>query len=297
MGVPAMASLKILMKVLVSELTTFERAQRVVEPDLVMDRQEQVDAYSLAGAAGGTMASVNLFHSAQVSEVIRPGDTVVDLACGSANQLAQVAKLNPDSRFLGIDLSEHMLDRAQQLATERGLSNCEFRLASITDLEFLKDASVDVVMSTMALHHLPDTASLQQCFSEARRILKPDGGVYFADLGHLRAEKSIEYASRQYADRQSEVFTIDYLNSLRAAFSLQDFRDAALAFGERVAVLSTFLISYMIVVKSAARRPRDKALASALHALRENLPDSHRADLKDLILFFRLGGLATPYLD
>lgn len=292
-----MPSLKVLLKVLASELLTTERAQRVAEPDLVMDRQEQVEAYSQAGAEGGTMASLNLFHSAQLAEVIRPGDTVVDLACGSANQLTQVAKLNPDSRFLGVDLSEHMLDRARQLVSARALSNCEFRLASITDLEFIKDRSVDVVMSTMALHHLPDTASLQQCFSEARRILKPDGGVYLADLGHLRAEKSIEYASRQYADQQSEVFTIDYLNSLRAAFSLQDFRDAAQVFGERVAVLSTFLVRYMIVVKSAARRPRDQALASALRALREDLPDSHRADLKDLIRFFRLGGLATPYLD
>ncbi|MBS1229069.1 MAG: hypothetical protein H6R17_2346 [Proteobacteria bacterium] len=290
-----MPNFKVLMKVLVSELATFERAQRVVEPDLVMDRQEQVDAYSQAGAKGGTMASLNLFHSAQIAEVIRPGDTVVDLACGSANQLAQVAQLNPDSRFLGVDLSPHMLDRARQFVAEKGLSNCEFRLASITDLEFLKDRSVDVVMSTMALHHLPDTASLQQCFREARRILKPDGGVYFSDLGHFRAEKSIEYASRQYADQQPEVFTIDYLNSLRAAFSLQDFRDAAQVFGEQVSVLSTFLVRYMIVVKSAARRPPDQALGSALDALRQGLPDGHRADLKDLILFFRLGGLATPY--
>lgn len=204
-----MASLKVLMKVLVSELATFERAQRVVEPDLVMDRQDQVDAYSQAGAKGGTMASVNLFHSAQVAEVIRPGDTVVDLACGSGNQLTQVAMLNPDSHFLGVDLSEHMLDQAQRLVTEKGLSNCEVRLASITNLEFLEDRSVDVVMSTMALHHLPDIASLQQCFREARRILKPDGGVYFADLGHLHAEKSIEYFARQYADQQPEVFTIN----------------------------------------------------------------------------------------
>lgn len=289
-----MASLKVL-KVLFRELVTSERALRVAEPDLVMDRQEQVDSYSQAGAEGGTMSPVYLFHSAQISRVIRPGDTVVDLACGSANQLAQVARLNPESRFLGVDLSLHMLDRARQLVAEKGLSNCEFQLASITDLGFLNDHAIDAVISTLAFHHLPDSASLQQSFSEARRILKPGGGVYFADLGHLRSEKSIEYFGRQYASRQPEVFTIDYLNSLRAAFSLQDFRDAARAFGEQLSVLSTFLAPYMIVCRSATRRPPDQALASALRALRQELPDYHRTDLKDLILFFRAGGLATPY--
>lgn len=291
-----MTSLKVL-KVLIRELVTSERAQRIPEPDLVMDRQEQVDAYSKAGAEGGTMAPVYLFHTTQISQVIRPGDTIVDLACGSANQLAQVARLNPESKFLGIDLAPRMLDRARQLVTEKGLSNCRFELASITDLGFLKDKSVDVVISTLAFHHLPDTDSLQQSFREAKRILKPTGGVYFADLGHLRANKSIEYFGHQYALRQPEVFTLDYINSLRAAFSLQDFRDASRAFGEQVAVLSTFLVPYMIVVRSAARRPPDEALATALRALRQSLPDYHRTDLKDLIRFFRAGGLATPYLD
>ncbi|MCQ1549065.1 MAG: class I SAM-dependent methyltransferase [Candidatus Accumulibacter phosphatis] len=290
-----MTSLQIL-KVLVRELITSERAIRIPEPDLVMDRAEQVEAYTTAGAEGGTMAPVYLFHTTQISQVLRPGDTVVDLACGSANQLAQVARLNPDVHFLGIDLSPTMLARARQLTTEKSLANCEFRLASITDLGFLENRSVDAVISTLAFHHLPDAASLQASFREAGRVLKPDGGVYFADLGHLRAEKSIEYFGRQYADRQPEIFTVDYLNSLRAAFSLHDFKLAAQAFGGQLAVMSTFLVPYMIVVKSAARRPPDERLARALRALRQSLPDHHRSDLKDLILFFRAGGLATPYL-
>lgn len=291
-----MANLKVL-RVLVRELITAERVARVAEPDLVMNGEEQVDAYSQAGAEGGTMAPVYLFHSAQISRVIHPGDTVVDLGCGSASQLAQVAQLNPDSRFVGVDLSPRMLDRARQLVAEKGLSNCEFQLGSITDLGFLQDNFADAVISTMALHHLPDTALLQRCFSEARRILKPGGGVYFADFGRLRAEKSMVYFAHQYIGRQGEFLTTDYLNSLHAAFSLKDFRDAAQPFGEHVALASTFLVPYMVVVHSAPRRSSDPALASALRALREALPECHRIDFKDLITFFRLGGLATPSFD
>ncbi len=289
-----MASLKVL-KVFLHELFTSERSPRIPEPDLVMDRPEQVAAYSLAGAEGGTMAPVYLFHTAQISHVIRPGDSVVDLACGSANQLAQVARLNPDCQFLGLDLSPRMLDRARELVTAQGLTNCKFKRADISDLSFLDDGCADAVTSTLAFHHLPNTKLLQASFKEAARILKPGGGVYLADLGHLRADSSIDYFGNQYADRQPEIFTEDYLNSLRAAFSMEDFRQAAQAFGGRVSVLSTFMVPYMMVVKSADRRLRDRQLSMSLCALRQSMPAYHRTDLQDLMLFFRAGGLPTPY--
>jgi len=291
-----LASLKVF-KVFIHELLTFERSPRVPEPDLVMDRPEQVEAYSKAGAEGGTMAPVYLFHTAQISHVIRPGDQVVDLACGSANQLAQVARLNPDCHFLGVDLSPRMLDRARALVKEQGLRNCEFKLADITDLSFLADSHADAVTSTLAFHHLPDAKLLQASFKEAARILKPGGGVYFADLGHLHAESSIDYFGHQYADRQPEIFTEDYLNSLRAAFSMSDFKQAAQVFGQRVKVLSTFLVPYMMVVKTANRRPSDQQLSVALRGLRQSMPAYHQTDLQDLILFFRAGGLASPYFN
>ena len=289
-----MANLKVL-KVFLHELFTSERSPRIPEPDLVMDRPEQVAAYSQAGAEGGTMAPVYLFHTAHISHVIRPGDFVVDLACGSANQLVQVARLNPESHFLGLDLSPRMLERARELVATQGLRNCEFKLADISNLGFLANRSVDAVTSTLAFHHLPSVELLQASFREAARILKPGGGVYFADLGHLRADSSINYFGHQYADRQPEIFTEDYLNSLRAAFSMEDFRRAAEAFDEQVSVLSTFMVPYMMVVKSVDRRPGDRQLSGALCGLRESMPAYHQTDLQDLMLFFRAGGLPTTY--
>ena len=87
------------------EATARERTQRVPEPDLVMDDPEKVAAFTRAGREDGVMAPVYLFHCAQICEVIRPGDRVVDLGCGPGTQLAMVARLNPDAHFLGIDLS------------------------------------------------------------------------------------------------------------------------------------------------------------------------------------------------
>ena len=148
-------------RTLLRELVTSERTERIPEPDLVMDNPEKVAAYTRAGREDGVMAPVYLFHCAQICEVIRPGDVAVDLGCGPATQLAMVARLNPDTHFIGVDLSDEMLKRAKGHVDEQGLRNVEFRQGDISRLESFADNSVDTVFSTVALHHLPDLQTLE----------------------------------------------------------------------------------------------------------------------------------------
>src|SRR5690606_28242381 len=112
---------------------------------------------------------------------------VVDLGCGPATQLVQIAELNPEVSFHGVDLSETMLQRAADYAKERGVGNVRFSHGDITRLDQLGDRSVDGVMSTMVLHHLPTLDHLRKCFKEVARILKPGGAVYLTDFGRLKS--------------------------------------------------------------------------------------------------------------
>lgn len=281
-------------KVLVKELATGTGIPRTSEPSLVMDDPQQVREYTQAGLEGGVMAPVYLFHSSQICQIIRPGDRVLDLACGPANQLAQIARINPDCEFVGIDLSPEMLDRARELSVAQKLSNVSFVDGSITDLGQFDNNSFDAVISTMALHHLPDAECLNKAFNEAARVLKPDGGLYFADFGRLKRKDSIDYFAYQYKDRQPPLFTLDYLNSLYAAFSLEDFRTACHQnLGNRAKVTSTFCVPYMVLVLTAPRRSLPDALQKSLHRLYEALPNYHKTDYADLQTFFRLGGLRS----
>jgi len=66
--------------------------------------------------------------------MIRAGDEVVDLACGPANLLCQVARLNPQAHFVGIDLAGNMLERAQDHAQRQRLTNIRFMHGDITRL-------------------------------------------------------------------------------------------------------------------------------------------------------------------
>ncbi len=281
-------------RVLFRELTTSERIPRVAEPDLVMDDPAKVAAYVRAGAEGGVMAPVYLYHCHQICEVIRPGDVVLDLACGPATELAMIARLNPDVHFVGVDLSEPMLVRARAHVSALGLSNVELRVGDITHLAEFADDTVDAVMSTMALHHLPDATHLDRALAEVARVLTPGGGVYLADFGRLRAERSIRYFADRDADSQPELFTLDYLHSLRAAFSLDDFRSAARQLDDAVAVRSTFGCPFMVALKSAPRRELPLDLVGQLAEIRDALPTQQQADFADLTTFFRFGGLRMP---
>lgn len=285
------------MKVLMKEWVTIEQIGRTNEPALVMDDPQRVREYTLAGLEGGVMAPVYLFHCAQICQVIRPGDRVLDLACGPANQLAQIARLNPDCKFVGLDLSPEMLDRARELTLSQHLSNITFVDGSITDLSQFPDNSFDAAMSTMALHHLPNENCLNQTFAESARVLKQDGGVYLADFGRLKRKDSIDHFAYQYEDRQPPLFTLDYLNSLHAAFSLKDFQTACRqSFRNRASVFSTWSVPYMVVVKTAPRREMPESLKKSLVLLRDALPEHHRIDLADLRTFFRLGGVPSSVL-
>lgn len=289
-----MPSLPVIKQLLLDAISRKD-AFRTPEPDLVMEDTAQVASFHEAGRENGVMAPVYLFHAAQVCEIVKPGDTVVDLGCGPANQLGLVARLNPDVNFIGLDLSEEMLAMAERNLRQWGITNVTLQHGDITDLNMLGPASVDAVMSTVVLHHLPDEAALFRCFAEVQRVLKPGGGLYLVDFGHLKTESAIRYFAYQYEDRQPEIFTVDYLNSLRAAFEMATWREGWSRYLKNSGGLySTFLVPYMVVAKSPTRRSLSADMLKRLREGYQNMPAYHHTDFKDLVSFFRLGGLRSP---
>ena len=283
-------------RVLLRELTTRERAARVPEPCAIMDEPENVEAYLRAGTIERVLAPIYLYSAAQVCDVIRPGDLVLDLGCGPATQLGVVARLNPDVRFVGVDASEPMLKAGRAHLLAEGVSNVELRQNDITDLGSFDDHSVDAVMSTLALHHLPDRDALHATCRAVSRVLKVGGGIYLNDLGRFKSLRSMHYFAHQYADRQSSLFTLDYWDSLNAAFSLEDYKSATSVLKSVGKLYNTFLLPYMVAFKSPQRRPPSESLRAAFEKLRTELAAHQQTDFNDLATFFRLGGLRSALL-
>jgi len=273
------------------ELLVARTLPREPEPDLVMDDPAQVAAYAEAGRIDGVMAAAYLFHSARISQVIQGCRTVLDLGCGPATQLAQVAQLNPQAQFTGIDLSPGMLKDAEHHVRGLGLTNVCFRQGDITRLDGIGDGTADAVLSTMALHHLPSIDNLDACFAEIRRVLKPDGALYLADFGRLKSLKSVLFFAYMNARHQPHIFSLDYERSLRAAFLKEEFDTlAARYFPGRAIVISTFKVPFLVLVKTADK-PLPAEVRLRISAMREALKPIYRRDLTDMRIFFALGGL------
>ena len=294
MSLPSLPVLKAILR----ELATSERSPRVPEPDLVMDDPAKVAAYVVAAGEDGARSSVYLYHAAQICELLRPGDLVVDLACGPANQLAIVARLNPDVRFVGVDLSDRMLGIARRSIDEMGLRNVTLRHGDITRLADFDDRSVDSVISTVALHHLPTVGDLERTFAEVARVLKPGGGLYLLDFGHLKSEKTIHYFAYQYAYMQPELFVLDYLYSLRAAFRKHEYRNAwAKHLSGHGRFYASYPVPFMVTVKSPARRALPRIFSRSSSRAGASFRPRASGISRTSSWSSKAGGLPVPGLD
>ena len=280
-----------LLATLLRELIVSRTLPREPEPDLVMDEPAQVAAYVEAGRIDGVMAASYLFHAARISQVLPGCQTVLDLCCGPATQLALVAQLNPGIRFTGVDLSGTMLDDARRHTAALGLGNVRFRQGDVTRLDGIADHSVDGVMSTMSLHHMATLAHLDACFAEIKRVLKPGGALYLTDFTRLKSLKSVLFFAYMNARHQPHLFSLDYERSLRAAFLKYDFGQLAERhFAQGVQVYTTFKVPFLVVIKSPDH-PLPVAVRRQLAEQRARLLPRYRRDLNDMRHFFRLGGL------
>jgi SAM-dependent methyltransferase len=279
-----------LLTVILRETLGWPEFAREPEPSAVMDDPVQVDAYAAAGRVENVTLAAYLFHAAHCSETIAGARRVVDLGCGPATQLVRVAALNPETAFLGLDLSDAMLAEGEQKIRSAGVSNVELGKADITDLSFLGDGAVDGVMSTMSLHHLPTHEHLTRCLTEATRVLQEGGALYFADFCRLKKERSVQFFAYMNKNELPEPVLLDYERSLRAAFQLRDFADRLPLLPPGTQLASTFLVPLLAVLHTPKRGLPDEARRRVLE-LKAVLPTKIQRDLEDLRGFFRMGGL------
>jgi methyltransferase-like protein/trans-aconitate methyltransferase len=80
-----------------------------------------------------TLGTLAYLHGMDPAPVARC--RVLELGCATGGNLIPVALLNPDSTFVGIDLSPRQISQAQNVSAALNLKNTDFRAASITDVD------------------------------------------------------------------------------------------------------------------------------------------------------------------
>ena len=99
----------------------------------------------------------------------QPGDTMLDVACGGG---VVVCALAPHvCHATGIDMTPAMLERARQVAADKGLANVTFNHCDAPALPY-PDATFDIVVTRFSFHHFLDPLAVLR---EMRRVTTPGG--------------------------------------------------------------------------------------------------------------------------
>jgi arsenite methyltransferase len=126
---------------------------------------------------------------------IEPGETVLDIGCGSGMDLMLAARrTGPSGKAIGVDMTPAMLELAKRGALKAGLwENVEVRRGMAEELP-VETESVDVVISNGVINLSPDK---DRAFREVCRVLRPGGRLYLADVV---AQRELSLAVRSDAD-------------------------------------------------------------------------------------------------
>ena len=111
---------------------------------------------------------------------IKPGETVLDHACGAGMDLLLAAKkVGHKGKAIGVDMTKAMRDHAKAAAEKAGLSHIvDIREGFLEELP-VEDESIDVVISNGVINLSPDK---EKVFKEIVRVLKPGGCLFLADV-------------------------------------------------------------------------------------------------------------------
>ena len=125
---------------------------------------------------------------------VTAGEKIVDLGSGAGIDSLIAGKLvGPTGQVIGIDMTPEMLAKAQQAATESGMSHVEFREGLVESLP-VEDGWADVIISNGVVNLCPDKVGL---FREMSRALKPGGRL---QIGDIMVQKAVPDSAKQNID-------------------------------------------------------------------------------------------------
>ena len=117
----------------------------------------------------------------RVASLLPPGDKlhVLDLACGTGDQLIALAGSGQVVRGVGLDLAEQMLAIGREKISQRGFEQIlSLQTGDAENLPFEQNG-FDVVTIAFGIRNMTDVS---RSLSEMWRVLKPDGRVLILEF-------------------------------------------------------------------------------------------------------------------
>ena len=125
-----------------------------------------------------------------------PGHRVLELGCGDGRLTEALLRTRPGTHVTAIDASPTMLDGARgRLAPFAG--RVEIRQSRIEDAGNWAPGGYGAVVTSLAMHHLHDTAKLN-AYRDIVAALRPGGAFVLADMFRPTGNPALALAAEQW---------------------------------------------------------------------------------------------------
>jgi ubiquinone/menaquinone biosynthesis C-methylase UbiE len=164
---------------------------------------------------------------------VKNGQTILDVGCGTGDQLIKLASLFPRGKYYGVDLSKESITEARTQAEHEGLT-VTFIHGDASDIAALPDRCFDIVMSIYALYYVTDVQNILSCLlgklapSGSLVVMSPYKGnndSWYAFLSSfMNMPREIESIANDFMDTEvlpfarahfSNVRTCEFQNNIR----------------------------------------------------------------------------------
>ncbi len=166
----------------------------------------------------------------RVEPYVKKGQVAADLGCNKGfYTLALAERVGPEGKVYAVDLKESFVRETEKKAKEQGYDNIEFHASSASDLNFIKDESVDFVLANGLLCNMPEYRQL--AVREIKRVLKPAGRAYLS----LGTYAPLTFVSRAEWKKILRGFKIEQKGGLIQPWALVSKRDSGKESSEYIA--------------------------------------------------------------
>lgn len=194
---------------------------RQSEMDILMLDRSQNAEYTRDGEEG----SLAVLYDLIVNAILRlsPAEgKALDICCGSASLLCKVAGALPKMQFLGVDLSENMLQFAHENRERYGLTNLKFQQGDMYNLAAVTEPPYDLITWHLAMHHCTDAEAVGRVLRQIPQLLKPNGTLFVFDINRPKTGEIALQVADTFNRTQGDWFYQDSLDSYKAAFSFEE---------------------------------------------------------------------------
>jgi len=115
---------------------------------------------------------------------------ILDIGCGSGRILLPLAIRNPSTKFIGLDVSEEMLNSLNTELSENKIGNITTIKHDASERLPFGDNEFDSVLLYHSYHIIKNKEFLAK---EVKRILKPQGNLLIASTSHTQLATTLNY--------------------------------------------------------------------------------------------------------